>query len=54
MADDDTLPADAPDPETIAEAEELNEPARHRGPRTTNASDPTDPIGHREDATHRD
>jgi hypothetical protein len=55
MADEYRLPPDAPDPETIAAAEE--EAAKDptvRQPHTKRASDPTDPIARRGDATHRE
>jgi hypothetical protein len=50
---DDTLPPDAPDPETIAAAEEEPDPLLANPPRTRGASDPTDPVARREDATKR-
>jgi hypothetical protein len=50
---EDTLPPDAPDPETIAAAEEEPDPLLKHPPRTSKASDPMDPIGRREDATER-
>ncbi len=50
---EDTLPPDAPDPETIAAAGEDPDPLLANPPRTRDASDPSDPIARREDATKR-
>jgi hypothetical protein len=47
------FPPDAPDPETIAAAEEDPDPLLENPPHTRNVSDPTDPVGQREDATER-
>jgi hypothetical protein len=45
------VPDGLPDPATIAEAEELNDPLA--GPHVHDVTDPTDPIGNRRDATGR-
>ena len=47
------LPADAPDPETIAAAAEDPDPLLANPPRIRGVSDPTDPVARREDATKR-
>lgn len=50
---DDTLPPDAPDPETIAAAAEDPDPVLKNPPRIRGVSDPTDPVARREEATKR-
>ena len=49
----DGVPDHAPDPATIEQAEEANEPLHRRRPRTSDVTDPTDPVADRDDATGR-
>lgn len=49
----DAGPDDAPDPATLEEAETADAPSPERRPHVRGASDPSDPVADREDATGR-